>query len=172
MARKPSGSDSVRSETLTIRLPQATRWAVEVLSRIHQSSVASQIQEAVDSRLEEQLTVLGVSNKPFSQALGGALRDKNALPHDRVLRLAESAAELLTRGEAQTLRLLGDLGALEASVTISGKHAKMQFKYDPLVLRVIWGDVESCAQKETIDIEEMKRLKALVMDALSLVAAP
>ena len=171
MARKPSGSDTVRSETLTIRLPPATRWALELLARIERTSVASVVQTAVDIRIKSEIIRIAGDGAlpPEARVLDEALFTKNALPHDRVFNLARTAPTLLTREEASTLRLLEDLKVLTTNEVLSDSGpSHYEFDYNPLVVRILWPELMGLLAKREPTLEDLKELKALQKEAETL----
>jgi hypothetical protein len=176
MAGKPAKNETIRTETLTIRLPPSSRWCLELLARIRSTSVAAQVQDAVSEKLNIEISRLKNTNagenstellRSFGLALHQALENPTASPYERVLHLRCNAPELLTRSEWQTIRLLEDLRLLRIVPIDEGDE--LLARYDPLVLRTMWTAVDEAAQTE-LDVDVLARLAADIEKAKQLAA--
>lgn len=149
MAKKSAKNDAPRTETLTIRLSPASRWCLELLARVHATSVAAQVQDAVSDRLNAEIQRLKQADDDLRSAgfaLHQALTNTTATAYERVIHLRCSAPELLTRSEWQTLKLLEDLRLLRIDSIEEGDE--LIARYDALVIRAVWAKVEEAAESE------------------------
>lgn len=171
MAKKSAKNDTARTETLTIRLSPASRWCLELLARVHTTSVAAQVQNAVDARLNDEIRRLKQADDDLRSAgfaLHQALTNTTATAYERVIQLRCLAPEILTRSEWQTLRLLEDLRLLRIDSIEDGDE--LIARYDPLVIRALWAKVEEAAESE-LGVDVLGSLVAEVEKAKQLAAS-
>lgn len=171
VAKKTPALSDERDTTTTIRLTPNQRWAAEISSRIKGISLAKLLQNACDEAIDQHTRVLlEEGEKGAASLLLRAQNDKAALPYERVIQLAELAPFLLTVREARTIKLLKELGVLKEEFVDGFAEGPDAFEYhfNPLVLRVMWGEVEAVAATNSPSVGDLKRLTALAEDAASL----
>jgi hypothetical protein len=170
VAKKTLALSDERDTTTTIRLTPNQRWAAEISSRIKGISLAKLLQNACDEAIDRhRRALLEEGERGAASLLIRAMKDKAAMPYERIIQLAELAPELLTVREARTIKLLKELNILNEEVVDGVCEAPdtVRYQFNPLVLRALWSEVEAVAATNSPSIAELKRLTALAADAVS-----